>query len=110
MAKPKVKGLGTRVKPWLLKTPSGSSEFQMYRDETADPPKSSLRPNVSRLPSRLVFFIQGFCYGSTSSDTPDEFNAFLERDIAEYAAEKLKAGNWSSAEALCVFSCQCHSL
>jgi ribosomal protein S18 acetylase RimI-like enzyme len=32
--------------------------------------------------------------------TPDEFNAFLERDIAQYAAEKLKAGNWSSAEAL----------
>ena len=32
------KGLGTRAKPWRLKTPSGSSEFQMYRDEAADPP------------------------------------------------------------------------
>lgn len=38
MAKAKVKGLGTREKPWLLKTPSGSSEFQMYREEKADPP------------------------------------------------------------------------
>lgn len=34
----RVSGLGTREKPWLLKTPSGTSEFQMYRDETADPP------------------------------------------------------------------------
>ncbi len=32
------KGMGTREKPWLLKTPSGSSEFQMCRDETAAPP------------------------------------------------------------------------
>jgi Family of unknown function (DUF6855) len=32
------KGSGTRDDPWILKTPSGSSEYQMYRDETADPP------------------------------------------------------------------------
>jgi len=33
-----VNGDGTREHPWHLKTPSGSSEYQMYRDETADPP------------------------------------------------------------------------
>ena len=33
-----VKGLGTRQDPWQLKTPSGSSEYQLYRDETLDPP------------------------------------------------------------------------
>ena len=33
-----VQGLGTREQPWLLKTPSGTSEYQMYRDETANPP------------------------------------------------------------------------
>src|SRR6266508_1045911 len=38
MAKATVTGAGTRAQPWLLKTPSGSSEFQMYRDETVDPP------------------------------------------------------------------------
>jgi hypothetical protein len=38
MAKPRVHGLGTREEPWLLKTPSGTSEFQMYRDEAAEPP------------------------------------------------------------------------
>jgi hypothetical protein len=32
------KGLGTKEKPWVLKTPSGSSEYTMYRDETIDPP------------------------------------------------------------------------
>ena len=31
-------GSGTREDPWVLRTPSGSSEYQMYRDETADPP------------------------------------------------------------------------
>ena len=32
------KGSGTREDPWVLQTPSGSSEYQMYRDEAADPP------------------------------------------------------------------------
>jgi len=31
-------GTGTAADPWILKTPSGTSEYQMYRDETADPP------------------------------------------------------------------------
>ena len=34
----KVKGLGTKEQPWQLTTPSGSSEYMMYRDEAADPP------------------------------------------------------------------------
>src|SRR5438309_10372408 len=29
---------GTKEQPWNLKTPSGTSDYQMYRDETADPP------------------------------------------------------------------------
>jgi len=31
-------GDGTRESPLLLKTPPGTSEYTMYRDETADPP------------------------------------------------------------------------
>ncbi len=31
-------GTGTAADPWLLKTPPGSSEYQFYRDEEADPP------------------------------------------------------------------------
>jgi hypothetical protein len=38
-AKPKsAAGTGTKVSPWQLKTPSGSSDYSMYRDETLDPP------------------------------------------------------------------------
>jgi len=31
-------GSGTKEDPWVLRTPSGSSEYQMYRDESAEPP------------------------------------------------------------------------
>jgi hypothetical protein len=31
-------GDGTKESPWKLKTPPGSSEYEMYRDESADPP------------------------------------------------------------------------
>ena len=31
-------GSGTREDPWILKTPPGTSEYRMYRDEAADPP------------------------------------------------------------------------
>ena len=31
-------GEGTADSPWELKTPSGTSDFQAYRDEAADPP------------------------------------------------------------------------
>jgi len=32
------KGLGTAEKPWQLKTPPGTSDYQAYRDDQADPP------------------------------------------------------------------------
>ena len=31
-------GEGTKENPWVLKTPSGGSEFVAYRDEASDPP------------------------------------------------------------------------
>ena len=31
-------GSGTKDDPWVLKTPPGTSEYQMWRDESADPP------------------------------------------------------------------------
>lgn len=34
----KVKGAGTADKPWQLKTPPGSAEYQAYKDEAAEPP------------------------------------------------------------------------
>ena len=38
MAKAKVKGAGTKASRWELTTPSGSSTYLMYRDETSNPP------------------------------------------------------------------------
>ncbi len=32
------KGTGTKGDPWVLKTPPGTSEYTMYRDDTLDPP------------------------------------------------------------------------
>jgi hypothetical protein len=29
---------GTKDDPWVLKTPPGTSEYTMYRDEAGDPP------------------------------------------------------------------------
>jgi hypothetical protein len=38
MSTTSVKGDGTKGKPWVLKTPSGQSEFTAYRDASAEPP------------------------------------------------------------------------
>jgi hypothetical protein len=38
MAKSSAKGNGTKEKPWQLKTPSGQSDIQAYRDQGSDPP------------------------------------------------------------------------
>jgi hypothetical protein len=31
-------GTGTKGDPWVLKTPPGTSDYTMYRDDAADPP------------------------------------------------------------------------
>src|SRR5215210_2236412 len=31
-------GTGTKDDPWLLRTPPGTSEYTMYRDDASDPP------------------------------------------------------------------------
>ena len=42
-------GQGTRQDPWVLKTPSGGSEFQAYRDETLDPPALVVQVGTTQL-------------------------------------------------------------
>lgn len=44
-----VKGLGTRQEPWALKTPSGGSEFQAFRDESLDPPALVVQVGMTEL-------------------------------------------------------------
>ena len=53
MAKMNVKGTGTREKPWVLKTPPGTSEFQVYRDEGANPPALVCRVGSTELRYQL---------------------------------------------------------
>jgi hypothetical protein len=38
MATTDVKGTGTHDDPWVLLTPSGLSEYRLYKDEAAEPP------------------------------------------------------------------------
>lgn len=38
MAEDNTQGIGSKEDPWILKTPPGTSEFVIYRDETLNPP------------------------------------------------------------------------
>ncbi|MEA2155922.1 MAG: hypothetical protein QOE11_2062 [Solirubrobacteraceae bacterium] len=46
-------GQGTRDDPWVLKTPPGTSEYTMYRDEAADPPALVCQVGKTTLSYRL---------------------------------------------------------
>lgn len=53
MAKVAVKGKGTAEDPWVLKTPPGTSEYKMYRDETSDPPSLMCVVGTTKLSYQL---------------------------------------------------------
>jgi len=44
---------GTKANPWKLKTPPGTSEFEAYRDEAADPPALVVQVGATQLRYRL---------------------------------------------------------
>jgi len=48
-----VRGSGTREDPWQLKTPPGTSEYTLYRDEAADPPALVCQVGSTKLTYRL---------------------------------------------------------
>ena len=48
-----VKGIGTSAEPWQLKTPPGTSDYQAYRDEAADPPALVVQVGKTQLRYRL---------------------------------------------------------
>ena len=43
------KGKGTKEDPWVLKTPPGTSEYTMYKDETLDPPALVCQVGTTKL-------------------------------------------------------------
>ena len=44
---------GTKDDPWVLRTPPGSSEYTMYRDETVEPPALVCQVGTTTLKYRL---------------------------------------------------------
>lgn len=46
-------GTGAPDDPWILKTPPGTSEFEVWRDEAADPPALVVQVGKTRLSYRL---------------------------------------------------------
>ena len=47
------KGLGTKERPWALKTPSGLSTFQAYQDTASDPPSLVVTVGTTELRYQL---------------------------------------------------------
>jgi hypothetical protein len=47
------KGDGTPENPWVLETPSGGSEYSVYRDEAADPPALVCQVGTTKLSYHL---------------------------------------------------------
>lgn len=46
-------GTGSKGAPWRLKTPPGTSEYEVYRDEAADPPALVVTVGKTTLKYRL---------------------------------------------------------
>lgn len=71
---------GTKNSPWNLKTPSGQSEYQAYRDETLDPPalvvnvgKTELRYHlccITDLHAMLKAHVDWMLLGSADEQKP----------------------------------------
>jgi hypothetical protein len=47
------KGDGTPENPWVLETPSGGSEYTVYRDDAADPPALVCQVGTTKLSYHL---------------------------------------------------------
>jgi hypothetical protein len=48
-----VVGNGTKEQPWILKTPPGKSEYQVYKDEELDPPALVCQVGTTKLSYQL---------------------------------------------------------
>jgi hypothetical protein len=49
----KVTGLGTAAKPWALKTPPGTSDYEAYKDDASDPPALVVQVGKTQLRYQL---------------------------------------------------------
>ena len=50
-----IEGIGTKDDPWILTTPPGTSEFDAWRDDSADPPALMIRVGTTTLSYQLRY-------------------------------------------------------
>ena len=91
---------GTPDSPWTLKTPSGQSEYQAWRDESRDPPALVVQVGKTQLAYRLEALDDLHAMLATHGDwmalgSADEQKPAAEGTVEAWArAEDNPAGGW----------------
>lgn len=93
-------GSGTKDDPWRLKTPPGTSEYEMYRDESADPPQIVCQVGSTKLTYRLSAIEDLHAWLKEQGDwvplgAADEQKAASDGTVEAWArSESNPAGGW----------------
>jgi len=100
MAKETVKSKGTADDPWVLKTPPGTSEYKMYRDETSNPPALVCMVGTTKLSYHLRCLEDLHAMLKKHGDwmllgSADEQKPAAEGTVEEWArSDKNPVGGW----------------
>ena len=93
-------GTGTKVDPWILRTPPGSSQYTMYRDEDADPPALVCQVGATKLTYQLRAIEDLHAWLQEQGDWVDLGSADEKKDAIEGTVEafgrdeKNPVGGW----------------
>lgn len=93
-------GSGTKDDPWRLKTPPGTSEYEMYRDASADPPQIVCQVGSTKLTYRLSAIEDLHAWLKEQGDwvplgAADEQKAASDGTVEAWArSESNPAGGW----------------
>jgi hypothetical protein len=94
------RGSGIPEDPWILTTPSGKSEYEAYRDETADPPAIVVTVGSTELRYRLSSITDLHAMLTQDGDWVALGNADEQKPAAEGTVEawarspQNRAGGW----------------
>lgn len=80
-------GEGTADDPWRLKTPPGSSEYEAWRDEPADPPALVVQVGKTRLSYQLRALEDAAAMLATRGDWVELGNADEGKQVKEGSLE-----------------------
>src|SRR5512144_3365077 len=81
------KGAGTQDKPWKLKTPPGTAEYDAWRDEAADPPALGVQVGKTQLRYHLRCLDDLHAMLVTAGDWVPLGNADEQKPAAEGTVE-----------------------